>query len=354
MVQFSHPEPIPRPSHATPPPNPPNMQMYTVVPPTNGAPTNGHQQVNTTQPTYYSNGTGYPAPMPQYSIPQGHAVSGAPSNNTYGSPYLYSNAVSAHQVWHPNGGMVYTPNGQPAPMARPMPESPVDTMLANAAASPPPRATPPLYSHPQYTNSPPVAPAAHQPLQHANYGYTWTPEQLRAMQQQQQQQQQQQPAAQQPVPRTMPAQAQPQPYRESVIPIAQAQPLQHSRVQAQSASPMPTMSPTMMHMTGSPVPYAGPYGDMFNVGGSPAYAHVQHSPGNPAAINPKALSQPSVVEPPKEQQPQADTIYLYKQYMQPQMMDAAPAQTAKRLIDLLTAEDTPLTDPHTRLWLLTR
>ncbi|KDN48029.1 hypothetical protein RSAG8_03045, partial [Rhizoctonia solani AG-8 WAC10335] len=40
--------------------------------------------------------------------------------------------------------------------------------------------------------------------------------------------------------------------------------------------------------------------------------------------------------------------------MQPQMMDAAPAETARRLIDLLTAEGTPQTDPQTRLWLLTR
>jgi hypothetical protein len=110
----------------------------------------------------------------------------------------------------------------------------------------------------------------------------------------------------------------------------------------------------MMHMSGSPVPFTGSYGDMFGVGGSPAYAHAQHSLSNPAAINPQALSQPSAATQPEPSQPQVNTIYLYKQYMQPQMMDAAPAQTAKKLIDLLSAEDTPPTDPQTRLWLLTR
>ncbi|CAE7177186.1 unnamed protein product, partial [Rhizoctonia solani] len=89
---------------------------------------------------------------------------------------------------------------------------------------------------------------------------------------------------------------------------------------------------------------------IFNAG-SPVYAHSP-SPNNPAGINPQALSQPPAVQRPKPQS--VNTIHLYKQYMQPQMMDASPAETARKLINLLTAEDTPQTDPQTRLWLLTR
>lgn len=345
------PSPHPRPSSA---PAGTNMQIYTMVPATNGTP-NGHQPMNAAQPTFYSNGTTYPASMSQYPMATNHTAPATANGSTYAQPYLtYSTSVSPHQVWQTNGGMVYAPNGQPTPMARSVPESPVDPMMTNSAASPPPQTTSTMYSHSQYANSPPVASTSLQPQsqpQHPTYAYSWTPEQLRAMQQPQQQQVVQQ-VVQQPIPRPMSAQAQPQPYRENVVPVPQPQPIQHPRVQqAQSASPMPTMSPTMMHMSGSPGPYASPYGDIF---GSPTpYAHA-HSPSNPAAINPQALSQPPVVERPKPQQPQANTIHLYKQYMQPQMMDAAPAQTAKKLIDVLIAEDTPPTDPETRLWLLTR
>lgn len=337
----------------------PNMQIYSMVPAPNGTPTNEHQPMNTAQPTYYSNGTTYPPSMSQYPMATNHTVPAAANGSNYVQPYMpYGANVSPHQVWQTNGGMVYATNGQPTSMARSVPESPVDPMMTNSATSPPPQTTSTMYSHPQYANSPPVASTSLQPQPqpqppHPAYAYGWTPEQLRAMQQQQQQQVVQQ-VIQQPIPRPIPAQAQPQLYRESVVPAPQPQAIQHPRVQqAQNASPMPTMSPTMMHMSGSPGPYASPYGDMF---GSPTpYAHT-HSPSNPAAINPQALSQPPAVEQPRPQQAQAqvDTIHLYKQYMQPQMMDAAPAQTAKKLIDVLTAEDTPLTDPQTRLWLLTR
>ncbi|CUA70404.1 ELKS/Rab6-interacting/CAST family member 1 [Rhizoctonia solani] len=354
--QFSHPEPVaPQPSH-DPRPAVRNtntqsaMQMYSMPVNNGAAPTNGHQQMNTAQSAYYPNGTAYSTPMPQYTMTQNHQTPNAPSNPTaYNSQYMpYS---PSHQVWQTNG-MVYTPNGQ----ARPIPGSPVDPMLANSATSPPaPRATPPIYTHPQYTNSP-VPSTPHQlPPQQANYAYTtWTPEQLQMMQQQRQQRppdvqvissaQVQAPAPPAPVP------VQPKPtYRAAVVPIAQRPAIQHQRVQqTQNANPMPTMSPTMIHMGGSPVPFAGPYPDIFSAG-SPAYAH---SPSNPAAINPQALSQPLAVEQPKPQL--VNTVHLYKQYMQPQMMDAAPAETAKKLIDLLTAEDTPQTDPQTRLWLLTR
>ncbi|KAL5637147.1 hypothetical protein ACGC1H_000960 [Rhizoctonia solani] len=353
--QFSHPEPVaPPPSHDPRPTvrntntQPTGMQMYPMPANNGAAPTNGHQQINTAQSSYYSNGATY-APMPQYTMTPNHQAPNAPSNTaTYNSQYM-SYSPSPHQVWQTNGGMVYTPNGQ----ARPIPESPVDPMLANSATSPPPRATPPIYTHPQYTNSP-VSSTSHLPPQQANYAYpAWTPEQLQMMQQQQQRQQRQPPQTQvvPSAPAPAPAQAQP-PYRAAVVPVQQRQQMQHQRVQqTQSTSPIPTMSPTMMHMVGSPVPFAGPYPDMFNTG-SPAYAHSHPSPSNPAAINPQALSQPPAVEQPKPQP--VNTVHLYKQYMQPQMMDAAPAETARKLIDRLTAEDTPQTDPQTRLWLLTR
>ncbi|KAF8760144.1 SNF2 family N-terminal domain [Rhizoctonia solani] len=342
--QFSHSEPIaPRPAHDPPQTRPaqPEVQMYTMQANSPPAAANGHQQINTPQP-YYPNGAAYSTPMPQYTMTANHQTPNAPPNNAaYNTQYM-TYAPSPHHVWQANNGVVYQPNGQ----NRPISEPPVDSILANHAASPPPpQATPPIYAHPQYTNSP-VSAGSHQPLppQQGNYGYTWTPEQLQMIQQQRQQRQ---PAEIQSMPHVpSPAPAQP-PYRATVQPISQ---MQHRVQQAQSASPI-TMSPTMMHMGNSPVPFTGQYQDMFSVG-TPAFVQAQHSSSNPAGINPQALSQPPVVKQPKLQQ--VDTIHLYKQYMQPQMMDAAPAETAKKLIKLLTAEDTPETDPQTRLWLLTR
>ncbi|CAE6404328.1 unnamed protein product [Rhizoctonia solani] len=340
---FSHSEPVAsRPPHDQPQTQvaqPAEVQMYSMQ--TNAPiPVNGHQQMNTTQSAYYPNGATYSSPMSQYTMAANHQAPSAPPNNAaYNSQYM-AYAPSPHHVWQPNGGTVYQPNGQ----ARPISEPPVDPRLPNHAASTPPQATPPIYAHPQYTNSP-VSAASHQPPppQQGNYAYAWTSEQLQMVQQQQQRQS----TEVQPMPH-VPAPAQAQPiYRAAVQPIAQ---MQHRIQQAQSASPI-TMSPTVMHMANSPVPFTGQYQDVFNVG-SPAYAQAQHSPNNPAAINPQALSQPLVVKQPKPQL--VDTIHLYKQYMQPQMMDAAPAETARRLIKLLTAEDTPETDPQTRLWLLTR
>ncbi|CAE6397231.1 unnamed protein product [Rhizoctonia solani] len=344
--QFSHSEPV----ASQPPYDPPTQtqavhpsetQMYSMQP-NNASSPNGHQPMNNAQSAYYPNGATYSTPIPQYTMTTNHQAPSAPPNNAaYNSQYM-PYGLSQHHVWHTNGGVVYQPNGQ----ARPISEPPVDQMLVNHAASPPPpQATPPIYAHPQYTNSP-VSAASHQPLppQQGNFAYTWTPEQLQAMQQQRQQRQ---PTEVQPMTHApTPPQTQ-QMYRATVQPMSV---MQHRIQQAQSASPM-AMSPTVMHMANSPGSFTGQYQDIFSVG-SPAYSQTHHSPNNPAGINPQALSQPSAV---KQSKPQlVDTIHLYKQYMQPQMMDAAPAETARKLIKLLTAEDTPETDPQTRLWLLTR
>ncbi|KAF8603533.1 hypothetical protein BDV93DRAFT_164642 [Ceratobasidium sp. AG-I] len=342
---------IPQPT-ASPHPGPSSssaatMQIYPMVSTPNGTSTNGQSQMNTMQPTYYSNGSPYSAPMVNYSQTTSHATPNTINGSSYMSPYItYGPGMSPHQVWQTNGGPVYASNGQTGQIQHAVSESPIDPMLnTTSSASPAPQTAPPMYTHAAYAASPPPV-MPQQQAQPSTYPYTWTPEQARAIQQQQQQQQQQ--TLQQPIPRPIPAQDTARKYRASVVPI-QA----HPRVQqAQSASPMPTMSPTMMHVTGSPAPYPGPYGDMYNVG--PQSAYVQ---SNPAAINPQALSHPSPSTSTlgsNSPQPLVNTVHMYKQYMQPQMMDAAPAQTAKKLINVLTAENTPETDPQTRLWLLTR
>ncbi|KAG9092564.1 hypothetical protein FS749_015621 [Ceratobasidium sp. UAMH 11750] len=328
------PSPLPRPSSTA---APPNMQIYPAIPVTNGAVGNAQPQLNTAiQPTYYSNGSSYTTPVSHYPQTAGHASPpGAVNGTSYSTSYMaYGSGMSPTQVWQSNGAMVYAPNGQ----SHAAPATPIDTMLANAASPPPAQTTTPIYPQTAYANSPPVSSATPQPqAQHASYTYNWTPEQLRAIQQQQQ------------LPPIPTASGQQRPYRATVVPVPQPQ---HARVQqTQSASPMPTMSPRMMHMSGSPVPYPNAYGDMFNSGVSSPYSHAQ---SNPASINPQALSQPAPSTSTPTLKPQANTIHLYKQYMQPQMMDQAPVQTAKNLINVLTAEKTPETDPETRLWLLTR
>ncbi|KAG9127767.1 hypothetical protein FRC07_009892 [Ceratobasidium sp. 392] len=339
------PSPLPRPPSAT---APSNMQIYPPISVTNGAVGNGQPQLNTViQPTYYSNGSSYNAPVSHYPQTAGHASPpGAVNGGSYSTPYMaYGPGMSPTQVWQNGGGMVYAPNGQPSQMSHAAPETPTDAIFANTATPPPPQTTTPIYSQTPYASSPPISSTTPQPqAQHGAYGYNWAPEQLRAMHQQQQQQQQQQQLP--PIPT---GQVLPRNYRATVVQVSQRQPARVQQVQ--SPSPVPTMSPGMMHMSGSPVTYPSAYGDMFNSGVSSPYSHAQ---SNPASINPQALSQPAPSTSVLEPKPAVNTIHLYKPYMQPHMMDQTPVQTAKNLINVLTAETTPETDPETRLWLLTR
>ncbi|KAG8725895.1 hypothetical protein FRC12_023908, partial [Ceratobasidium sp. 428] len=281
--QFASAEPVaprsvgPSPLPPSPATVPPNMQIYPPISVTNGVVGNGQPQLNTAiQPTYYSNGSSYTTPVSHYSQTTGHASPpGAVNGASYSTPYMaYGSGMSPTQVWQNNGGMVYASNGQSNQMSHVAPEAPIDTMLANTATPPPAQTATPIYSQPTYAASPPISSAAPQSqAQHSPFGYNWTPEQLRAMHQQQQLQQQQQQQQLPPIPSGQTMQRN---YRATVVQVPQRQP---ARVQqSQSPAPMPTMSPGMMHMSGSPVPYANAYGDMFNSGVSSPYAHAQSNP----------------------------------------------------------------------------